>query len=47
MTGHPSVTELPPDFDVRDFDLSSDGREAVLERVQDRSEIVLVKLAAP
>lgn len=39
------MTDLPPDFNVRDFDLSPDGREAVLERVQDRSEVVLVKLA--
>ena len=41
------LAELPPDFDVRDFDLSPDGREAVLERVQDRSEVVLVKLVPP
>ncbi len=38
------LTNLPTDFDVRDFDLSPDGHEAVLERVQDRSEIVLIKL---
>lgn len=37
--------ELPPDFEVRDLDLSPDGREAVLEWVQDRSEVALVKLA--
>ncbi len=41
------LAELPPDFDVRDFDLSPDGREAVLERVQDRSEVELVNLAPP
>ena len=41
------LAELPPDFDIRDFDLSPDGREAVLERVQDRSEVELVKLAPP
>ena len=39
------LAELPADFEVRDFDLSPDGREAVLERVQDRSEVALVKLA--
>jgi Tol biopolymer transport system component len=39
------LTDLPSDFDVRDFDVSPDGREAVLERVQDRSEVVLVELA--
>jgi len=41
------LTSLPPDFDVRDFALSPDGREAVLERVQERSEVVLVDLARP
>jgi Tol biopolymer transport system component len=39
------LTDLPSDFDVRDFDVSPDGHEAVLERIQDRSEVVLVKLA--
>jgi Tol biopolymer transport system component/DNA-binding winged helix-turn-helix (wHTH) protein len=39
------LTNLPSDFNVRDFDLSPDGHEVVLERVQDRSEIVLLNLA--
>ena len=39
------LTDLPTDFDVRDFDLSPDGHEAVLERIQDGSEVVLVELA--
>ncbi|ABC82669.1 PD40 domain-containing protein [Anaeromyxobacter dehalogenans] len=34
---------LPPDFDVRDFDVSPDGRELVLEQVQERSDLVLVE----
>ena len=38
------LTDLPTDFDIRGFDISPDGREAVLERVQDRSEVVLVNL---
>ena len=38
------LTDLPTDFDVRDFDISSDGREVVLERVQEHSEIVLLDL---
>lgn len=42
-TGHERrLTSLPPDFDVRDFDISPDGRQVVLERTQDRSEIVLI-----
>jgi Tol biopolymer transport system component len=38
------LTNLPPDFEIRDFDLSPDGREVVLERVQERSEVVLLDL---
>ncbi len=40
------LTKLPPDFSVRDFDLSRDGREAVLERVHDQSDVVLIDLEA-
>jgi Tol biopolymer transport system component len=39
------LTTLPIDFDIRDFDISPDGREVVLERVQERSDIVLLDLA--
>jgi Tol biopolymer transport system component len=39
------LTNLPSDFDTRDFDISPDGREIVLERVQERSDIVLLDLA--
>ena len=38
------LTNLSPDFNVRDFDISSDGREVVLERVQERSDVVLADL---
>jgi Tol biopolymer transport system component len=38
------LTELPSDFDIRDFDVSPDGQEAVLERIQDRSEVMLAEL---
>jgi Tol biopolymer transport system component/DNA-binding winged helix-turn-helix (wHTH) protein len=38
------LTSLPADFDVRDFDISPDGREAILERVQDRSDVVVLDL---
>ncbi|WP_158788799.1 PD40 domain-containing protein [Granulicella sp. L46] len=41
------LTSLPADFDVRDFDLSPDGREVVLERVQERSDLVLLDLSRP
>jgi Tol biopolymer transport system component len=41
------LTNLPPEFDVRDFDISPDGREVVLERVQERSDVVLLDLPRP
>jgi Tol biopolymer transport system component len=41
------LTNLSPDFDIRDFDVSPDGREVVLERVQERSDVVLLDLARP
>jgi Tol biopolymer transport system component len=34
------LTNFVPDFDIRDFDISPDGHEVVLERVQERSEVV-------
>jgi Tol biopolymer transport system component len=39
------LLELPPDVDVRDFDLSPDGHELVLEQVKDNSDLVLIELA--
>jgi len=41
------LTDLPPDFDIHDFDISLDGREVVLERVQEHSEVVLLDLTRP
>ncbi|MGC1786737.1 MAG: hypothetical protein WA718_08365 [Terriglobales bacterium] len=41
------LTNLPPDFDIGDFDISPDGREVVLERVQEHSEVVLLDLPRP
>ncbi len=38
------LTNLPPDFEMRDFDISPDGRELVLEQVQEHSDIVLLEL---
>ncbi len=38
------LTNLAPEFDIRDFDISPDGREVVLERVQDQSDVVLLDL---
>jgi Tol biopolymer transport system component len=41
------LTNLSPDFDIGDFDISPDGREVVLERAQERSEVVLLDLPRP
>lgn len=38
------LTNFAPDFDIRDFDISPDGREVVLERAQERSDVVLLDL---
>ncbi len=40
------VLEAPPDVDIRDFDVSPDGKELVLERVQVQSDVVLIERAA-
>jgi hypothetical protein len=39
------VNTWRPTSTFRDFDVSPDGREIVLERVQERSDVVLVDLA--
>jgi len=41
------LTHLAPDFHIRDFDISPNGREVVLERVQERSDVVLLDLPQP
>ncbi len=38
------LTEFAPDFEVRDFDVSADGREIVVEQIQDHADIVLLEL---
>jgi Tol biopolymer transport system component len=38
------LTDLPANFAVRDFDISADGRELVLEQVQEHSDIVLLEV---
>ena len=38
------LTNLPKDFEMRDFDISPDGHELVLEQVQEHSDIVLLEL---
>jgi Tol biopolymer transport system component len=41
------LTHLAPEFDVRDFDISPDGRDVVIERVQERSNVMLLDLSRP
>jgi Tol biopolymer transport system component len=40
------LTNLPPDFHSRDFDVSPDGRAVVFERLQEHSDIVLIDLGS-
>jgi Tol biopolymer transport system component len=39
------LTTFDPGFTIRDFDISPDGRELVVEQVQEHSDIVLIQLA--
>jgi Tol biopolymer transport system component len=41
------LTSFPPGFEIRDFDISPDGREVVVERVQENSDVVLLDLPRP
>ena len=36
------LTDLPPDFDIQNFDISPDGHEVVLERAQESSDVLLI-----
>jgi Tol biopolymer transport system component len=38
------LTDFPPDFEVRDFDVSPDGQELVVEQIEDHADIVLLDL---
>jgi Tol biopolymer transport system component/DNA-binding winged helix-turn-helix (wHTH) protein len=38
------LTNLAADFNIHDFDVSPDGRDVILERVQERSDVVLLDL---
>jgi hypothetical protein len=38
------LTGVAPDFDIRDFDISPEGHHAVLQRVQESSEVVLLEM---
>jgi len=41
------LTNFTPDFEIADFDISPDGREIVVERVQEQSDVVLLDLPRP
>jgi Tol biopolymer transport system component len=38
------LTNVAPDFNIRDFDISPDGHEVVLERMQEHSDVTLLDL---
>ena len=37
------LTNFAPGFEVRDFDMALNGREIVVEQVEEQSDIVLLK----
>jgi hypothetical protein len=41
------LTNFAPEFAIGDFDFSADGREVVVEREQERSDVVLLDLPRP
>jgi Tol biopolymer transport system component len=41
--GERQLTNFTANFDIRDFDISPDGREIVVERVQEQSDVVLIE----
>jgi Tol biopolymer transport system component len=41
------LTNFSRDWDIQDFDISPDGREVVLECVQEHSDVVLLDLPQP
>jgi len=41
------LTDLGPEFALRDFDVSLDGRELVLEQFQEQSDLVLIERTNP
>jgi Tol biopolymer transport system component len=41
------LTNITHDFNIRDFDISADGREVVLERDEEHSDVVLLDLPRP
>ena len=36
------LTHFEPGFDIRDFDISPDGQQIVIEQVHEHSDIVLL-----
>jgi Tol biopolymer transport system component len=41
--GERQLTALPPDFTVNDFDISADGSELILDKVEDNSDMALIE----
>jgi Tol biopolymer transport system component len=39
------LTDLPPDFDIRDFDVSSDGSQIIFDRLEESSQIAVIERA--
>jgi hypothetical protein len=42
--GERQLTALPPDFAVNDFDVSADGSEVILDKVENNADMALIEL---
>jgi hypothetical protein len=40
-----TIYQLPGDFIARDFDIAPNGREVILDRVEDSSDVALIERA--
>jgi hypothetical protein len=45
--GKRQLTALPADFSVNDFDISNDGSELILDKVEGNSDMALIERRAP
>ena len=42
--GRRQLTDLRPEFEMRSFDISRDGKQILMDRVRQNSDVVLIDL---
>ena len=45
--GERQLTSLPSDFAVNDFDISADGSELILDKIESNSDMALIERKRP